>query len=64
MQHSVTTITTQVSTLDPVASTSRGQAWDATTFHSWLEANTKFGAVREILTAAVRWTVASYSMNT
>ena len=63
MQHIVTTITTQVSTLDPVASTSRGAAWDATTFHSWLEANTKFGAVREILTAAVRWTVSRSTLN-
>ena len=52
-----------MSTLDPVASTSRGQAWDATTFHSWLEANTKFGSVREILTAAVRWTVSRSTLN-
>ena len=48
-----------MSTLDPVASTTRGAAWDSTTLHSWLAANTRCSAVREVVTAAFRWTGSS-----
>ena len=60
IQWTVTSLTLlQVSTLDPVASTTRGAAWDATTLHSWLAANTRCSAVREVGTAAFRWTGSS-----
>ena len=46
----------EINPLDPCRSVTRGEEWDSITVHGWLLSNTRYQAVRDVISAAIRCT--------